>query len=56
MYLKKYQINVCNSLKQWRREKLACIFDSSELNEFSVSSILEHTAEDWKVYKTKSFE
>jgi hypothetical protein len=31
------------------------IFDSSELNEFSVSSILEHTAEDGKVYKTKFY-
>ncbi len=29
------------------------IFDSSELNEDSVSSILEHTEQDGKKYKTK---
>jgi len=32
------------------------IFDSSELNEFSVSSILEHTPGDGKVLKMKSSE
>ncbi len=31
------------------------IFDSEELNENSVSSILEHTAEDNKIYKTKFY-
>jgi hypothetical protein len=31
------------------------IFDSSELNEDSVSSILEHTAQDGKKYKTKFY-
>ena len=31
------------------------IFDSEELNENSVSSILEHTADDNKIYKTKFY-
>ena len=31
------------------------IFDSKELNENSVSSILEHTADDNKIYKTKFY-
>ena len=31
------------------------IFESGELNENSVSSILEHTAEDGKIYKTKFY-
>ncbi len=31
------------------------IFESNELNENSVSSILEHTAEDGKTYKTKFY-
>lgn len=31
------------------------IFESSELSENSVSSILEHTAEDGKIYKTKFY-
>ncbi|HPS31779.1 MAG TPA: virulence RhuM family protein [bacterium] len=31
------------------------IFESGELNEFSVSSILEHTAEDGKKYDTKFY-
>ncbi len=31
------------------------IFDSNELKEESVSSILEHTAEDEKVYDTKYY-
>ncbi len=31
------------------------IFDSDELNENSVSSILEHTADDNKIYKTKFY-
>lgn len=31
------------------------IFESSELEEISVSSILEHTAEDGKVYNTKYY-
>lgn len=31
------------------------IFESGELNENSVSSILEHTADDGKVYKTKFY-
>ena len=31
------------------------IFDSGELNEASVSSILEHTADDRKIYKTKFY-
>lgn len=34
---------------------LTNIFESGELVEFSVSSILEHTAEDGKVYKTKFY-
>jgi len=31
------------------------IFETWELNKNSVSSILEHTAEDWKNYKTKHY-
>jgi len=31
------------------------IFETGELNENSVSSILEHTADDDKVYKTKFY-
>ena len=31
------------------------IFESGELNENSVSSILEHTADDGKAYKTKFY-
>jgi hypothetical protein len=31
------------------------IFKTGELNEKSVSSILEHTADDGKVYKTKHY-
>ena len=31
------------------------IFESGELNENSVCSIMEHTADDGKVYKTKYY-
>jgi len=31
------------------------IFESGELKEISVSSILEHTAKDGKIYKTKFY-
>lgn len=34
---------------------LANIFKTKELKELSVSSILEHTAEDGKIYKTKFY-
>ena len=49
---KKYSLNSDYSCSKISCKHLGNIFKSGELNQRSVSSILEHTASDGKVYRT----